>query len=69
MGDNGLKVQITVSVQLQRALNDPSRRIRVLSREIISHFLKKYKCIYFLTTNAHPALAQPHGLCYQAHMM
>ncbi len=29
------------SMQLQRALHNPSRRIRVLSREIIGHFLIK----------------------------
>ena len=41
LGFNGLKVQIAVSVQLQRALHDPRRGIRVLSRETIGHFLKK----------------------------
>ncbi|ROI69460.1 Eukaryotic translation initiation factor 2 subunit 2 [Anabarilius grahami] len=35
-----LKVKITVSVQLQRALNDTRRGIRVLSSETIGHFLK-----------------------------
>ncbi len=41
MGANGLKVQMAVS-ELQRALHDPSRGIRVLSSEMISHFLKLY---------------------------
>ncbi len=41
MALNGLKVQIAVSMQLQRALHDPSRGIRVLSSETIGHFLKK----------------------------
>jgi len=56
MGYNGLKVQNSVSVQLQRALHDPSQGIRVLSSETIGHFLKNEKRIYFLTTNAHLAL-------------
>ncbi len=38
MAANGLKVQIAVSVQLQKALYDPSRGIRVLSSEKIGHF-------------------------------
>ncbi len=63
MGANGLKVQTAVSKQLQKALHDPSRRIRVLSSEMICHFKKKIKkCIYFLTTNAHLALARLHAL-------
>ncbi len=53
MGMNGLKVQTAVLVQLQRALQDPSRGIRDISRETIGHHLKKYKNLYFLTTNAH----------------
>ncbi len=53
---NGLKVQIAV----QRALHNPSQGIRVLASETIGHFLRKYKLIYFLTTNA---LARPHALC------
>ncbi len=40
MGANVLKVQIEVSVQLQRALPNPSQGTRVLSSETISHFLK-----------------------------
>ncbi len=44
---NGLKVQIAVSMQLQRALHNPIFGIRVLSSEMIGHFLK-FKCIYFL---------------------
>ncbi len=41
MGANGLKVQIAVSMQLQRALHEPSRGITVLSSESIGNFLKK----------------------------
>ncbi len=39
MAANGLKVQIAVSVQLQKALYDPFRGIHVLSSEKISRFL------------------------------
>ncbi len=46
MVTNGLKAQNAVSVQLQKALHDPSRGIRVLSREMIGHFLKNYKNVY-----------------------
>ncbi len=64
MGINGLKVQIAISMELQRALHDPSRGIRVLSSETISNFPKKINktFIYFLTTNAHLALAWLHTL-------
>ncbi len=41
MGANRWKVQIAVSMQLQRALCDPNRGIRVLSSETICHFLQK----------------------------
>ncbi len=61
MGPNGLKVQNAVSVQLQRALHDPSQGKRVLSSETIDHFPKKKKIIYFLTTNACLALARLHA--------
>ncbi len=54
---NDFKAQNTVSVQLQRALQDPSRGIRVLSSETIGRFLKKTIFIHFLTTNAGLALA------------
>ncbi len=37
---NGLKVQIAVSMQPQRALQDPSQGINVLSSETIGHFLR-----------------------------
>ncbi len=40
---NGLKVKITVSVQLQRAINDTRRWIRVLSSETIGHLKKNKK--------------------------
>ncbi len=58
-GDQRLKVQTAVLLQLQRALYDPSRGIRVLSRKEIGHLKKKnvLKCIYFLTPNARLALA------------
>ncbi len=36
---NRLKVQIVVSIQLQRTLHDPSQGINVLSSELISNFL------------------------------
>ncbi len=51
MDSKWLKVKITVSVQLQRAINDTRRWIRVLSREMIGH-LKKKKIICFINTNA-----------------
>ncbi len=55
---SGLKVQTALSMQLQRALHDPSHGIRVLSSETIGHFLNKRKIyIYFLTTNVDLALA------------
>ncbi len=57
MGTNVLTVQIAVSIQLQRALHDPSRGISVLSSETIGHNKKMY---ILLTTNAH--LAQPHAV-------
>ncbi len=47
-----LKVKITVSVQLQRAINDTRRWIRVLSRETIAHLKKFNKCTCFIKTNA-----------------
>ncbi|ROL50352.1 CREB-binding protein [Anabarilius grahami] len=48
-----LKVKMLVSVQLQRALNDTRRGIRVLSRETIGHFReKKCKCICFISASA-----------------
>ncbi len=62
MGPNGLKVQIAVSIQFQRALHDPSQGIKVLCSETIGHFLKKKKILYFLTTKAHLALAGAHAL-------
>ncbi len=63
MGANVLKVQIAVSMQLQRALHDPSRGIRVLSSETICHFQKKKKKkIYILTTNTRLVLARLHAL-------
>ncbi len=37
---NELKFQIAVSMQLQRALNDPSREIRILSSKPFGHFQK-----------------------------
>ncbi len=40
---NWLKVQIAVSMQLQRALHDPSQGIRILSSKTIANFLKKKK--------------------------
>ncbi len=52
MGISGLKVQIRVSMQIQRALYDSSQGIRGLSSET---FFFIY--IYFLTTNGHLALA------------
>ncbi len=57
IGINELKVQIAFSVQLQRALHDPSWGIKVLSSEKIGHFLKKFNLKYFLTPNAHLGLA------------
>ncbi len=53
MGANGLKVQIVVSMQLQRALHNPSWGIRVLCSKTISYFLiytyihfnHKWKCL------------------------
>ncbi len=36
---NGFKVQIAVSMQLERALNNPSQGISVLYSETIGHFL------------------------------
>ncbi len=38
---DGLKVQIAVSGQLQRALHDPGQGISVLSSKMIGHFLNK----------------------------
>ncbi len=58
---NGLKVQIADLMQLQSTLHDPSQGIRVLHSRKICHFLKKTNkkaCMYFLTTNAHLALAR-----------
>ncbi len=50
---NGFKVQIAVSMQLQKALHDPSQGIRVLSNEMIGHFLKQNNIyILFLTTDS-----------------
>ncbi len=46
-----------VWMQLQRALHNPSWTIRVLSSKTICYFLKKIKCIYFLTTHACLTLA------------
>ncbi len=40
MAANGLKVQIAVLMQLQRALHNPSRGIRVLSSENDQSFSK-----------------------------
>ncbi len=45
MDSKRLKVKITVSVQLQRAINDIRRWIRVLSSETIGH-LKKNNCLF-----------------------
>ncbi len=48
-------------MQLQSTLHDPSQGIRVLYSRKICHFLKKTNkkaCMYFLTTNAHLALAR-----------
>ncbi len=56
---NGLKVQIAVSMQLQGALHDPIRGIRVISSKSICNFLKKNKnkMNILLTTNAGLTLA------------
>ncbi len=43
MGASGLKVQISVSLQHQRALHDPSQGIRIASSKTIGHFLKEIK--------------------------
>ncbi len=43
MGANGLKVQITDSMQRQRALHNPSQGTRVLFSETISYLKKKKK--------------------------
>ncbi len=56
MDSKRLKAKITVSVQLQRAINDTRRWIRVLSSETISHLKKSNKCIWFINTNACLAL-------------
>ncbi len=56
VGANGLKVQSAVSVQLQRALHDPSWEIRVLQYLAKRSVIFK-KMLYFLTTNAHLDLA------------
>ncbi len=55
MDSKRLKVKITVSRQLQRAINDTRRWIRVLSSETISHLKKRKKCC-FINTNARLAL-------------
>ncbi len=62
---NGLQwqVQISVSMQLQRALHNPSRGIRVLSSKMIGHFLKNIKQYILLTTNACLALVWPYAVC------
>jgi len=60
MASKRLKVKITVSVQLQRALNDTRRGIRVLSSEMIGkNDRKKCKCICFIETNDHLPSASP----------
>ncbi len=47
MDSKRLKVNITVSVQLQRAINDTRRWIRVLSSETIGHLKKLNKCMLY----------------------
>ncbi len=54
MGISGLKVQIRVPMQIQRALYNSSQGIRGLSSETVIFWKKN---IYFLTTNGHLALA------------
>ncbi len=49
MDSKRLKVKMTVSVQLQRAIKDTRRWIRVLSSETIGHL---NKCICFINTKA-----------------
>ncbi len=58
MGIKGLKVQIAVLVQLQRALHDPSRGIRVLSSQTMS-FSKKLKYIYILFNHSCSSCTSP----------
>ncbi|ROL42886.1 hypothetical protein DPX16_10942 [Anabarilius grahami] len=67
MDPKRLKVKITVSVQLQRALNDTGRGIRVLSSEMIGHFLKKYNCICFINTNVRLARASAFRILQKAY--
>ncbi|ROJ25458.1 Leucine-rich repeat and fibronectin type III domain-containing protein 1 [Anabarilius grahami] len=62
-----LKVKMTVSVELQRALNDPRRGIRVLSSKTIGHFRKKYNCICFINTNYHLARASAFRILQKAY--
>ncbi len=53
---NGLQTvedQITVLMQLQRAINDARRWIKTLSSEKIGHLKKCNNCICFINTNAH----------------
>ncbi len=58
MAASGLKVQIADLMQLERALHDPTWRIRVLSSKTIFVFQKnKINIRYFLTTNTSLALA------------
>ncbi len=66
MESKWLKVKITVVLQLQRAINDTKRRIRVLSSKTIGHLKNLNKCICFINTNARlfcDALPRLHSIC------
>ncbi len=52
---NGWRSKL-VSVQLQRAINDTRKWIRVLSSKTIGHLKKKKKIICFINTNTRLAL-------------
>ncbi len=58
-GTNGLKVQMTVSMQLQRDTWSQPRNKGLIQQNNRSF---KKKMIYFLTTNAHLAPVRPHTL-------
>ncbi len=68
MGANVLKVQIEVSMQLQRALHDPSRGIRVLSNEMIGHFLKKKTKLFNHKCSCTSSTSRITESCWKGHV-
>ncbi len=68
MGANVLKVQIEVSMQLQRALHDPSWGIRVLSNEMIGHFLKKKTKLFNHKCSCTSSTSRITESCWKGHV-